>query len=91
MKRCNVAIRAACVVLLFCAYRTGMADEKLAQHLQDVSVTVAASSSGSLAQGSGVIVTRQLKLRDGSDEVLFIRCDAHHYGSRFHMAIPGAG
>ena len=45
------------------------AGDDLAQHLQDVSVTIKAPGRGGESQGSGVIVTREMRVKEGEKEV----------------------
>ncbi len=59
---------------------TAQAEDKLVQHLQDISVTVKAPGLYGESQGSGVIVTRELKTsKDGNETeiVNFVWTAAH--------------
>lgn len=54
--------------------------EGLSQHLQDISVTIHSEGEFKSGQGSGVIVTRNLKLNNASDEranINFVLTAAH--------------
>lgn len=52
--------------------------EKLVKHLQEVSVTVKAESRWSRGEGSGVIVTRKLKDKDGKEHTVNFVWTAGH-------------
>ena len=73
-------IGAIVAFLLVCNSLVVQAEDKLAQHLQDISVTVKSPGLYGESQGSGVIVTRQLKTsQDGNETeiVNFVWTAAH--------------
>ena len=69
-----------CALLITCGGFIAQAQDKLVQHLQDISVTVKAPGSFGESQGSGVIITRELKSsKDGNETevVNFVWTAAH--------------
>jgi len=76
----NTMIRNMAMVLVMCLASFAQAEDKLVQHLQDISVTVKSPGLYGESQGSGVIVTRELKISEDGNEteiVNFVWTAAH--------------
>lgn len=68
-------------LFIFCAFSYGEDIEtNISQHLQDISVTIKAGTSGRTSQGSGVIITREMKMNEDSEnkiKINFVWTAAH--------------
>jgi len=64
-------------VLLFASVTNVMGNDA-AQHLQDISVTIRAPTEFGESQGSGVLITREIKHADGTSEVVNFVWTAGH-------------